>query len=53
MQGSKTNFFAKTEKRQRFDDANWSRSTGSVKNREKMDKNKQARRQANRQEQSE
>ena len=49
MQGSKANFFTKANKRKSFDDQNWERQ-GSVKNREKSDKNKQARRQANRQE---
>ena len=55
MQGSKSNFFAKSEKSSRFDDDNWTRkgSGGTVKNREKMDKNKQARRQANRQDRDE
>ena len=49
MQGSKANFFTKSEKRSRFDDENWNRNARSaVKTREKMDKNKQARRQANR-----
>ena len=51
MQGSKANFFTKSNKRQGFDDDNWGRKAGgSLKNREKMDRNKQARRQANRQE---
>ena len=55
MQGSKSNFFAKSEKRGRFDDDNWGRkgNGGNFKQREKMDKNKQARRQANRQERDE
>ena len=50
MQGSKSNFFTKSNKRQGFDDDNWNRkgNGGSVKQREKMEKNKQARRQANR-----
>ena len=45
MQGSKSNFFNKSEKRNRFDDENWSqKANGSVKKREKTDKNKESRR---------
>lgn len=47
MQGSKSNFFAKSEKRARFDDGYGSGNGGNSK--KFMDRNKQARRQANRQ----
>lgn len=47
MQGSKSNFFAKSEKRARFDDEFVQRNGGG-KRRNKMEKNKQARREANR-----
>ena len=50
MQGSKSNFFNKSEKRSRFDDENWNnKASGNVKQREKTDKNKESRRIANRQ----
>lgn len=47
MQGSKSNFFAKSEKRARFDDGYGNGNGGNSK--KFMDRNKQARRQANRQ----
>jgi hypothetical protein len=49
MQGSKSSFFSKSSTRTRFDDDNWG---GFGKNKKNSDQNKQARRQAYRQEKS-
>lgn len=49
MQGSKSGYFQNSNKRQDFDDAGWSgKPAGKMKFREKLDRNKQARRSENR-----
>ena len=49
MQGSKSSFFSKSTQRARFDDSNW--GFGGSNSKKHVDKNKQARRNAYRQQQ--
>ncbi len=51
MQGSKSSFFSKSNQRVRFDDSNWGGSGSGGNSKKHVDRNKQARRNAYRQQQ--